>query len=130
MALNMKKFALLAGFAAFVIGCSSSMEPEVAAEEPKGTDSTFPQVMALIESKCVSCHGEKGAEGIDLRSHASIMKGGEHGPIVSQGDPEGSAIVQVLRGTDGKKQMPLNAAPLSESEIALIEEWVRNGAKS
>ena len=46
--------------------------------------------------------------------YASVMKGGEHGPIVVKGKLKDSVLAQVLRGTNGKKQMPFGMAPLSD----------------
>jgi len=47
---------------------------------------------------------------------------------VDPGSPETSFLVAKLRGTAGSSQMPLGAAPLSEESLALIEEWIRDGA--
>lgn len=137
-------FAATLGLAAFIIGCSKSDEaaaPE--APKPNATDSPtgqpsanapteasgFAAVKTILDSKCLMCHGEEGKEGIDLRTYASVMKGGEHGPIVVAGKPEDSDIVKALRGADGKKQMPMNMPPLDEADIAKIEAWIKEGAK-
>jgi hypothetical protein len=44
------------------------------------------------------------------------------------GDPDASFLIDKLRNRDVSTQMPLGAEPLAEEEIALIEEWIRDGA--
>ena len=75
------------------------------------------------------CHGENGKEGVDLRSYASVMKGGEDGPIVKAGDPAGSKIVEVIKAVDTSKRMPKNQPALEEAQIKMIEDWIAAGAK-
>src|SRR4051812_40109296 len=38
----------------------------------------------LISQRCLACHGDgkKIRSGLDLRSHASALKGGERGPAI------------------------------------------------
>ena len=91
-------------------------------------DGTYASVQPVL-NRCTGCHGEGGKDGIDLRTPASILKGGQKGPIVTPGDPAASVLVQVLRAQNGKKLMPPKGA-LPEAEIAKIEAWIRAGAKT
>lgn len=111
-----------------VVGCASKEETTVGPSQP-AAPSLFAKVQPLLQQKCAACHGENGKEGIDLRTYGSLMKGGEHGAIVVPGDAANSVLVQALRGTNGKKQMPMKADPLSEEEIKLVEDWIQAGAK-
>ena len=94
------------------------------------TPVTYAAVQEIFDQKCVACHGENGKEDIDLRSYESLMRGGEHGPIVVAGKPEDSDLVKSLRGGHGVTQMPFNQDPLPEEQIVVIENWVREGAKT
>ena len=95
-----------------------------------GATVTFASLQPTIQEKCVGCHGDaKPAEGLSLTSYASLMKGGEHGPVVVPGDPDKSRLVHALRGMHGMTRMPAKADPLAEETIALVETWVREGAK-
>lgn len=135
----------------FAVGCSSQSEDAGSTSSSSTTTTasassgstgetttggstaagSFSEVQALLSQRCVGCHGQSNPkEGINLTSYDSIMKGGEHGPIVVANDPENSVIVQVLRGSHGKKQMPLNAAPLDDADIKKVEAWISAGAKS
>ncbi len=47
---------------------------------------------------------------------------------VAPGDPDRSFLVDKLRGRNVGTQMPLGADPLSEEDIQLFEDWIRDGA--
>jgi hypothetical protein len=52
----------------------------------------------------------------------------ERGLRVAAGSPQDSLLVDKLRGNDVSTQMPLGAEPLAEDEIAMIEQWIADGA--
>src|SRR5688572_25407737 len=54
-------------------------------------------VLPLLRSKCVECHGQKiQARELNLSTAESIGKGSESGPVVVPGNPEGSLLYKVL----------------------------------
>lgn len=119
-------YACLPVLAAIILGCSSGVEAPKTAAQGK---SDFAETQRILTANCAGCHGNAGAkDGVVLTSHASIMKGGNHGPIVTAGAPDTSTLVDVLRKRNGKKQMP-PSGPLSEQDIASIEAWISAGAK-
>ena len=127
----MKKLALAAVTTVFVLGCNSEQKTE--GNAGTGPSTSAGPTFASLESgifgpKCVMCHGENGKGGIDLRTYASAMKGGEEGPIIKAGDAAGSQIVKALHG-QGAKQMPMNSNPLPAEEIKQVEDWIAAGAK-
>src|SRR5438105_5962676 len=85
-------------------------------------------VQPLLKAKCLRCHGDKARKGdLDLRTHASVLKGGESGPVVVPGHPEKSLLYEKVRSgvmPPGKKN------PLSEAELALIRRWIHAGARA
>lgn len=49
---------------------------------------------------------------------------------VEPGDPDASFLIDKLRNRNGvATQMPLGAEPLSEDEIQMFEDWIRDGAR-
>jgi len=86
-------------------------------------------VRPILEQHCYECHGPKKVRG-KLRMHVPelLAKGGTSGPAFVPGDPEHSLIVRRLLGLDGDDQMPLDADPLSEAELATIKGWIAAGA--
>ena len=59
-----------------------------------------------------------------------LIQGGDSGdPAIVPGDPQNSYLVEVITPIDGEAEMPQKADPLHETEIALINKWVLQGAK-
>ena len=89
---------------------------------------------------CKACHystepSHIGTDvtGLDLSTLGSLRKGGvdTQSNIVVPYSPEASALVQKLRGTFGEgARMPKDGPPYwSESDIALVEQWIAQGGK-
>lgn len=89
---------------------------------------------------CASCHYATSADhqgidlgGLDLTTLGSLRKGGitSAGTIAIPGNPDGSAIVQKLRGTYKLgARMPRSGPPyLTDAETQLFVDWIAAGAK-
>ncbi len=76
----------------------------------------------IFETRCISCHGEDGIQGLDLGHYASAIDGGISGPVIIPGDPDASLIVQRLTG------QPPHFAQLTPEELELLIEWIASGA--
>lgn len=75
------------------------------------------------------CHsGAKPKAGIDMSSYASLKKGGEEGPVITDGDPAKSKLVMAIRHQPGAKAMPPKGQ-LTEDQMKTIEAWIKDGAK-
>ncbi|MBV09490.1 MAG: hypothetical protein CMN21_09770 [Rubinisphaera sp.] len=86
------------------------------------------KVRPILVEHCYECHGTK-KQWADLRldSHAAILKGGESGPAVEAGNPDGSRIIQVIRYSEDDSQMPPDGK-MTDEQIASLTEWVSQGA--
>jgi len=93
----------------------------------------------IFTPKCATagCHsGNSPAQGMSLAS-ASIaaaiidVPSGQRASVkrIDPGNPDGSYLLQKIRGTGAGSQMPLGGAPLSAAEIQLIVDWVTVGAQ-
>ena len=94
----------------------------------KGTAVTFePKVQLVFKNKCVVCHGGANAKGgLDLRSLAAAIKGGDSGEAIKPGDPDNSLLWQSLsEGT----MPPKGKEKPTAAELKLIREWIAAGAK-
>lgn len=88
------------------------------------------EVRPLLMSRCYECHSEvegqrKGGLWLDRRE--GWVLGGDAGPALVPGDPEASLLMQSVHYGNEDLQMPPKSR-LSESEIAVLERWVRMGA--
>src|SRR5437764_9920154 len=89
-------------------------------------------VKPLLAENCYRCHGasqQKG--GLRLDTAALAIKGGDNGPALKPRKPPDSLIVQALKGTHADiPRMPYKKPPLSPPQIALIENWIAEGANA
>ena len=65
-----------------------------------------------------------------MTTFAQLAKGGQQGEGITlePGDPDASRFVELIR-PDGEPRMPYKQDPLAAEKIALIERWVKEGAK-
>ena len=125
-----------------LVACSA-FEPELGGPSPP-IDAGEPVVFArdvrpLLDGSCKRCHYATepvhpgtDASGLDLSTLGALRRGGNdtHENIVVPYSPEGSAIVQKLRGTFRIGQrMPRNGPYWSEENIDLVARWIAQGAK-
>ena len=84
------------------------------------------QVRPLLARHCQECHGaDKQESGLTLTSRVAVLKGGFGGPAVVPGDTDESLLIEAVR-YDGLEMPP--KGQLAASEVAILEQWVRDGA--
>ena len=82
-------------------------------------------VLPIMESRCVNCHGgERVYDGIDLSTYKEIMAVSQNGPIVIPGNPEESLLVEVVV----TEEMPKRGPKLTPVQVQIISDWVAAGA--
>lgn len=88
------------------------------------------EIAPLLRQHCLGCHQPARAKGkLDLTTHASILRGGRGGPAVVPGNPEDSLLLELTESIDGEApEMPVDAAPLNETQRDLLRRWVAEGA--
>jgi hypothetical protein len=87
----------------------------------------FAQIAPIIAKNCVSCHhGSTPSHGLTLSNFASIMKGDRAGKVVIPGSALKSRLATVLHG---KPQLMPPTGELSKAQVALIEAWIKSGAR-
>lgn len=102
------------------------------AEEPtevpaaEGTTVSFANdVLPLLQSRCLNCHGgDRLEEGLSVSGYAELMVGSENGPIVTPGNADGSLLVELV--STGK--MPKRGPKLTPPQTQLIIDWINQGA--
>ena len=121
-----------AALASVAAPADATYTPNVMPIDPAQAASiTFTKdIVPLLEHHCLKCHGGQDAEaGLDLSTHAGILKGGDYaGPAVVPGAPDSSPMVLHIRGVYLPK-MPKDAAELTESELHTIRLWIAAAAK-
>ena len=123
-------FALLLECASLaVFQPASAKDAPSAAEKPV---SYYKQIRPIFQMQCQGCHQPSKAQGqFIMTDHASLLKAGDRGKAgVVPGDSGTSHLLQVIRPQGGKRaEMPRGAEPLPDKDTALVEKWIRQGAK-
>ena len=90
------------------------------------------EIAPLLQRRCAACHSEDSAKGgYRLDSHKLLFKTGESDlPPVVAGHAEKSELYQLLIEPDPNDRMPQRADALPKHEIALIERWIKEGARN
>ena len=108
------------------------------------TDFFERHVRPLLNNRCVKCHGtvrQLGAFRLDTSE--GMFHGSTNGPVVTPGNPDDSPLIQLVRGTAGRRMPPppkkpdnpsdelkklYDNLPLDPHEIEILERWVKDGA--
>ncbi|MDB4676692.1 PSD1 and planctomycete cytochrome C domain-containing protein [bacterium] len=97
-------------------------------EKPKSIHDVLPTLLL----RCVSCHGAQRTDGgLDLRTHASIIKGGESGSALVKGRPDESLLIRRVESQacpPGHLLLKFFVRRPSKAEINLLRDWIKAGA--
>ena len=121
--------------ATFLALALSTANPARADEPSKakveGKVSFIKDVAPILVQNCIACHNAKKSESKYIMTNFSqLAKGGQQGEDITlePGDPDASRFVELLR-SDGEPRMPYKQDPLPADKVAIIEQWVKEGAK-
>jgi hypothetical protein len=96
-----------------------------------GPAVTQHDILPILQLRCTVCHGRRVQEGgLDLRTVEGLLRGGQSGPAVVPGDPEGSLLVQRVRAGEmppSRRVVEVSVKPMAPSELALLERWIAAG---
>jgi hypothetical protein len=83
-------------------------------------------VLPVLTARCLKCHGAaKQKAKLDLRTRASMLKGGESGPVLVPGSADKSLLFEMIH----KGEMPpAKNGKLTVEQLALVKAWIDAGA--
>ena len=88
-------------------------------------------VKPILKSRCYACHGAlKQEAGLRLDAGRLIRKGGDSGEVIVPGQPERSVLVERISAANLFERMPPEGDPLSDAQIAVLRQWIADGAHS
>ncbi|MEO5681223.1 MAG: DUF1553 domain-containing protein [Chitinophagaceae bacterium] len=89
------------------------------------------QVKPIFNKNCITCHGGvRRKAGFSLLFRSEALAKTESGkPAIIPGDPDHSEMIRRLTLKDPEERMPYRHEPLSAKEIAVLRDWVKQGAK-
>src|SRR5688572_8609220 len=115
---------LMLGFAWF--------DRAAAAEPPPASERKIDfvhDVQPILSTHCRRCHGpDKQRSGLRLDQKASVLKGGDSGPVILPGKSAASLILQRVSDPTPESRMPPEGQPLSREQIDVLRAWIDQGA--
>jgi hypothetical protein len=95
-------------------------------------------VYPILKASCLECHTAPNTEGykasgLAMGSYAELMKGTKNGPVIIAGQSLNSSLNRLIEGrpgVDSSIQMPHGKVKLPDDKLALIRQWVDQGAKN
>jgi mono/diheme cytochrome c family protein len=86
-------------------------------------------VLPILKSNCYQCHsGNEPKAQLHLDVKSLALKGGVSGPAILPGNSKDSRLLHRVMGAGGQAQMPLGGKPLTAEQIAVLRQWIDNGA--
>lgn len=84
------------------------------------------QIAPILGQHCVRCHSASNREGEISLSTFDDLRSNEY---VVAGDPDASFLIELVTTSgDERPTMPKDGEPLSESDVALLWQWINQGA--
>ncbi|HEU0064469.1 MAG TPA: DUF1549 domain-containing protein, partial [Flavisolibacter sp.] len=89
------------------------------------------EVKPIFNKKCIICHG-----GVRQQSEFSLLfrtdavghtKSGKK--AIVPGDPDHSELIRRINSKDPEDRMPYHHPSLTDKEISILTEWIKQGAK-
>jgi hypothetical protein len=93
-------------------------------------------VKPIIDQYCIECHqlGGKGevVSGLNVSTHDKLMDGTRSGPIIIEGDAEGSSLLAIMDGSaDPSTSIPHGGQyAVYPQDIQTIRVWIGQGAQN
>jgi hypothetical protein len=88
-------------------------------------------IRPILNQNCVPCHGgvrQKNGVSFIFREEA-LGKGKSGKPTIVPGKPDESELIVRITSRDPDVRMPYHAPPLPPQQIALLRQWIKEGAK-
>jgi len=96
---------------------------------PADTVPYSTQVAPILRTYCVSCHSRAEAQnGLSLQTPDDILKGGENGLVVDSQTPSHSRLLKVIHSAGDDHMPPSDEPQLSKEELAILTQWISEGA--
>lgn len=112
-----------------LLACQASA---IHSAEPSAEEVDFfeKKIRPILVTHCSECHSRESKKrqgGLLLDSRDGWMRGGDSGAVIVPGDPDKSLLILAVRQTDKDLRMPPKLK-LTDTQIADLETWVKNGA--
>jgi len=123
--------AIVAGSLAYLILLAMAAPLQAQAPAKGGPVSFINDIAPIFKENCFACHDAKKRKGkLDMTTYEAMRKGGDNDDPIVPGKPDESHLYELITLTSAKRMPPKDAGdPLPKDKIALIERWIKEGAK-
>ncbi|MCG3125662.1 MAG: hypothetical protein CHACPFDD_00487 [Phycisphaerae bacterium] len=102
----------------------------VAAADAKPRINYDQHIRPILLEKCAGCHNQdKARSGLIVDSFTDLMTGGAGGKVIQPGDPDGSRLFRLVSHLE-EPFMPPQQSKLDDARLALLREWIAQGARA
>ena len=114
------------------LGVQAAISAETIPDPSTANDAnslTFERdIRPILRAHCLDCHGavDEKDGNLDLRLVRFMVTGGDSGTAITLGDPGASLLIQRVRSGE----MPPGEAKVTPAELATLEKWIAEGAKT
>ena len=84
------------------------------------------QVYQIFKDICLECHGESTKGNLDLRTHKTLMQGGDSGAVIVPHQPAKSLLYLAVTHAEDP-HMPRKKPKLPDADLELIRKWIEDG---
>ena len=106
---------------------ASRISPDHVKRMERSRDLFKGKIAAILQHRCVRCHGAQQAKGgLNLSTRTGLLKGGDSGVVVKPGKAEESLLVKLIRH-DAEPAMPAEGRRLGATAVNEIVEWIDLG---
>jgi mono/diheme cytochrome c family protein len=84
------------------------------------------QVYQVFKNICLECHGDSAKGNLDLRTHKTLMQGGDSGVVIVPHQPDKSLLYLAVTHAEDP-HMPRKKPKLANAELELIRQWIEDG---
>ncbi len=115
--------------AAAVIGAQDARPGPASSSVPAPIDYQR-EVHPILAARCLECHSQDRRKGgLSLATYADALEGGRTGAAIRPGNSAGSLLVHRVIG-EIAPQMPYGERALTEADVALLRQWIDQGARA
>jgi hypothetical protein len=111
-----------------IISLSAILVLKSWAQETPGPKGFFQSEMQpLLQRTCTPCHNAKVKQGgLDLSTRESLLRGSEHGSVVTPGNPNDSQLYKLVAHVT-EPGMPFKSRKLPDEAVEKFATWIRLG---
>lgn len=111
----------------WILEGSQSMNPAV-----ESVPITQHDVLPIVLLRCTMCHGSRRQDGgLDLRTPAAMLAGGQRGPAFVVGDPDASQMIQRIENESCPPRellLKFFVKRPPQSDVQILRDWIAAGA--